>query len=135
MIDEQTQDLVLRYLLGELDASQMENVRAQIESDPELRTFANEMEETLGSLAYAAKPIAAPPIFRSAYCGQREDRCSSPQRRRGQGTSLLIFYLGHWRHALRSRVSSLDWTVNGYGQDFRKNWPRFGKPMRRPAIR
>ena len=61
MIDEQTQDLVLQYLLGELDASQMENVRAQIESDPELRTFANEMEETLGSLAYAAKPIAAPP--------------------------------------------------------------------------
>ena len=45
MIDEQTQDLVLQYLLGELDAPQMENVRAQIESDPELRTFANEMEE------------------------------------------------------------------------------------------
>jgi anti-sigma-K factor RskA len=61
MIDEQTQDLVLQYLLGELDAPQMENVRAQIESDPELRTFANEMEETLGSLAYAAKPVAAPP--------------------------------------------------------------------------
>jgi len=61
MIDEQTQDLVLQYLLGELDASQMESVRAQIESDTELRNFANEMEETLGSLAYAAKPVAAPP--------------------------------------------------------------------------
>ena len=61
MIDEQTQDLVLQYLLGELDASQMESVRAQIESDAELRNFAIEMEETLGSLAYAAKPVAAPP--------------------------------------------------------------------------
>jgi anti-sigma-K factor RskA len=61
MIDEQTQDLVLQYLLGELDASQMESVRTQIESDTELRNFAIEMEETLGSLAYAAKPVAAPP--------------------------------------------------------------------------
>jgi len=61
MIDEQTQDLVLQYLLGELDASQTERVRAQIESDQELRNFAIEMEETLGSLAYAAKPVAAPP--------------------------------------------------------------------------
>jgi anti-sigma-K factor RskA len=61
MIDEQTQDLVLQYLLGELDASQMESVRTQIQSDPELRNFAIEMEETLGSLAYTAKPIPAPP--------------------------------------------------------------------------
>src|SRR6516225_6347742 len=61
MIDEQTQDLVLQYLLGELDASQTERVRAQIESDQELRNFAIEMEETLASLAYAAKPVAAPP--------------------------------------------------------------------------
>jgi anti-sigma-K factor RskA len=61
MIDEQTQDLVLQYLLGELDASKMDSVRARIEADPELRNFAVEMEETLGSIAYAAEPVAAPP--------------------------------------------------------------------------
>jgi anti-sigma-K factor RskA len=61
MIDEQTQDLVLQYLLGELDASMVEEVRARIESDAELKNFAIEMEETVGSIAYAVAPIAAPP--------------------------------------------------------------------------
>jgi anti-sigma-K factor RskA len=61
MIDEQTQELVLQYLLGELEPSRMEAVRTQIESDAELKTFVNEMEETVGSLAYSVQPIAAPP--------------------------------------------------------------------------
>jgi anti-sigma-K factor RskA len=60
MIDEQRQDLVLQYLLGELDSSQMETIRAQLESDPELKTFALQMEETVGSLGYAVKAMAAP---------------------------------------------------------------------------
>src|SRR6516165_3266635 len=61
MIDEQTQELVLQYLLGELEPSQMEAVRTQIESDAELQTFVTEMEETLGSIAYSVQPMAAPP--------------------------------------------------------------------------
>jgi anti-sigma-K factor RskA len=61
MIDEQTQELVLQYLLGELEPSRMEAVRTQIETDAELKTFVNEMEETVGSLAYSVQPIAAPP--------------------------------------------------------------------------
>jgi anti-sigma-K factor RskA len=61
MIDEQTQELVLQYMLGELDASMMEEVRGRIESTAELKNFATEMEETLGSIAYTAAPIAAPP--------------------------------------------------------------------------
>jgi anti-sigma-K factor RskA len=61
MIDEQTQDLVLQYLLRELEASQMESVRARIEADPELGNFVTAMEETLGSLAYTVKPVAATP--------------------------------------------------------------------------
>jgi len=44
MIDEQTQELVLQYVLGELDPSQMEAVRTRIEADTELKTFAIEME-------------------------------------------------------------------------------------------
>jgi anti-sigma-K factor RskA len=61
MIDEQTQELVLQYLLGELDPSQMETVRTRIEADTELKNLALEMEETVGSIAYAVQPIAAPP--------------------------------------------------------------------------
>jgi anti-sigma-K factor RskA len=61
MIDEQTQELVLQYLLGELDASMAEEVRGRIQSTAELKNFAAEMEETLGSIAYTAAPIAAPP--------------------------------------------------------------------------
>jgi anti-sigma-K factor RskA len=60
MIDEQTQELVLQYLLGELEPSQMEAVRARIESDAELKNFLIEMQETVGSIAYAVQPIAAP---------------------------------------------------------------------------
>jgi anti-sigma-K factor RskA len=61
MIDEQTQELVLQYLLGELDPSQMETVRTRIEADTELKNFALKVEETVGSIAYAVQPIAAPP--------------------------------------------------------------------------
>jgi anti-sigma-K factor RskA len=60
MIDEQTQDLVTQYVLGELDSAKAEQLRTQIESNDELKKFVFEMEETLGSLAYAARPIAAP---------------------------------------------------------------------------
>src|SRR5262245_57386188 len=61
MIDEQTQELVLQYLLGELEPSQMDAVRTRIEADPELKNFVIEMEETVGSIAYSVQPIAAPP--------------------------------------------------------------------------
>jgi anti-sigma-K factor RskA len=60
MIDEQTQDLVLQYLLGELEPSQTEAVRTRIESDAELKNFVIEMEETVGSIAYSVQPITAP---------------------------------------------------------------------------
>jgi anti-sigma-K factor RskA len=61
MIDEQTQDLVLQYLLGQLEPTAVAQIRAQIESNAELKKFASEMEEILGSIAYAVTPIAAPP--------------------------------------------------------------------------
>jgi len=61
MIDEQTQELVLQYLLGELEPSQMDAVRTRIEADAELKDFVIQMEETVGSIAYTVQPIAAPP--------------------------------------------------------------------------
>jgi len=92
MIDEQTQDLVLQYLLGELDASQRERVRAQIESDPDLRNFAIEMEETLGSLAYAGKPVAAPPDIPQRIL-RAEGRSVQPAPKRSK---IVAFNLLPW---------------------------------------
>lgn len=92
MIDEQTQDLVLQYLLGELDASQMDRVSAQIESNPELRNFAIEMEETLGSLAYAAKPVAAPPDIPHRVLGV-EGRTAQPIPKRPRPKIVALNFL------------------------------------------
>jgi anti-sigma-K factor RskA len=60
MIDEQTQELVFQYLLGELPPPQTEALRTRIEADAELKTFVIEMEETVGSIAYSVQAVAAP---------------------------------------------------------------------------
>jgi anti-sigma-K factor RskA len=60
MIDESKQDLLVQYLLGELDFTAADKVRAEIAIDPELRDFAHGMEEAFASLAYAATPMAPP---------------------------------------------------------------------------
>jgi anti-sigma-K factor RskA len=61
MIDESKQDLLVQYLLGELDSTTADKVRAEIAIDVELRDFALEMEEAFASLAYTATPMAPPP--------------------------------------------------------------------------
>jgi anti-sigma-K factor RskA len=61
MIDESKQDLLLQYLLGELDSATADKVSAEIAIDVELRDFAHDMEEALASLAYTATPMAPPP--------------------------------------------------------------------------
>jgi anti-sigma-K factor RskA len=60
MIDESKQDLLVQYLLGELDPTMAETVRAELAHDAELRDFAREMEEAFASLAYSASPMAPP---------------------------------------------------------------------------
>jgi anti-sigma-K factor RskA len=60
MIDESKQDLLVQYLLGELDLTTADKVRAEIAIDPELRDFAHGMEEAFASLAYAVTPMAPP---------------------------------------------------------------------------
>jgi anti-sigma-K factor RskA len=60
MIDEVKQDLLVQYLLNEVDASTAEQIRAELEADPELRDFVRETEDAFASIAHAAPPMAPP---------------------------------------------------------------------------
>jgi anti-sigma-K factor RskA len=60
MIDEPTQELVIQYLLGELGSSQALEIRARLEIEQELRRFADEIRETLASLALSSEALEAP---------------------------------------------------------------------------
>jgi anti-sigma-K factor RskA len=60
MIDEFKQDLLVQYLLNEVDSPTAEQIRAELESDAELREFVRETEEAFASIAHAAPPMAAP---------------------------------------------------------------------------
>jgi len=60
MIDESKQDLLVQYLLGELDRTTADKVRAELERDVELRDFSRDLEEAFASLAYTVSPMAPP---------------------------------------------------------------------------
>jgi anti-sigma-K factor RskA len=60
MIAESKQELLVQYVLGELDPTIADQVRAELARDVELQDFAHQMEEAFASLAYAASPIAPP---------------------------------------------------------------------------
>ena len=60
MIDELKQELLVDYLLNELDPASAERVRAEISADPELREFVRETEEAYASIAFAIPRIPAP---------------------------------------------------------------------------
>jgi anti-sigma-K factor RskA len=60
MIDELKQDLLLQYLLNEVDSSTAEKIRAELESDAELREYVWQMEDAFASMAYATPPMEPP---------------------------------------------------------------------------
>ncbi len=60
MIDEVKQDLLVQYLLNELDSPTAERIRAELEADPELREFVRQTEDAFASMACAAPPMEAP---------------------------------------------------------------------------
>jgi anti-sigma-K factor RskA len=60
MIDEVKQDLLVQYLLNEVDAATSAQIRAELEADPELRDFVRETEDAFASIAHAAPPMAPP---------------------------------------------------------------------------
>jgi anti-sigma-K factor RskA len=60
MIDEPTQELVIQYLLGELGPAEALDLRARLDMEREIRKFADEIQETLGSLALSSEALEPP---------------------------------------------------------------------------
>jgi anti-sigma-K factor RskA len=60
MIDELKQDLLVQYLLNEVDSSTAEKIRAELEADAEMRNFVRQTEDAFASMAYAAPPMRPP---------------------------------------------------------------------------
>ena len=60
MIDEVKQDLLVQYLLNEVDSSTAEQIRAELEMDAELQDFVRETEDAFASMALTA-PAMEPP--------------------------------------------------------------------------
>jgi anti-sigma-K factor RskA len=79
MIDESKQDLLVQYLLGELDSTAADRVRAEIAIDVEVRDFVREMEEAFASLVYATTPMAPPPEVPQRIL--RMERGAAPESR------------------------------------------------------
>src|SRR5436309_9931637 len=60
MIDESKQELLVQYLLNEVDPSTADKIRSELEADVELRDFVREAEDALASMAYLAAPMQPP---------------------------------------------------------------------------
>lgn len=60
MIDESKQELLIQYLLNEVDPLKADEIRAELEGDVELRDFVRQAEDALASLAYLAPPMQPP---------------------------------------------------------------------------
>lgn len=60
MIDESKQELLVRYLLNEVDPSRADEIRAELEGDVELGDFVRQAEDAFASMAYLA-PTMQPP--------------------------------------------------------------------------
>jgi anti-sigma-K factor RskA len=60
MIDELKQDLLLQYLLNEVDSSTAEKIRAELEADAELREYVWQMGDAFAAMAFAAPAIEPP---------------------------------------------------------------------------
>ena len=62
MIHEPKQELLVQYLLNEVDAATAEQTRAELETDAEVRDFLRETEDAFASMAHAAPPIPKPAV-------------------------------------------------------------------------
>ncbi|MBV9297826.1 MAG: anti-sigma factor [Verrucomicrobia bacterium] len=60
MIDESKQDLLVQYLLNELDSSTAEKISAELEVNSELREFVRQTEDAFASIACLWPPMEAP---------------------------------------------------------------------------
>ncbi len=60
MIDESKQELLIGYLLNELDPKDAQRMEAEIGADPEVRDFVRETEEAFSSIAHTLEPKSPP---------------------------------------------------------------------------
>jgi len=60
MMDESQQEMVVRYVLGDLSSPEAERFRVALDRDPELRAYTRDTEATFAALALAAPPKAPP---------------------------------------------------------------------------
>jgi anti-sigma-K factor RskA len=93
MIDELKQDLLVQYLLNELDPSAAEKIRVELESDAELRDFVRETEDAMASIAYAA-PSMKPPAGLSQRILQIER--NAPGRAAAAPRSKIVWFILPW---------------------------------------
>jgi anti-sigma-K factor RskA len=80
MIDELKQELLIQYLLNEVDSSTAEKIRVELETDSELRDFLRQTEDAFASMAYAAPPME-PPAGLSQRILRLERNVTSPAPR------------------------------------------------------
>jgi anti-sigma-K factor RskA len=97
MIDESKQDLLVQYLLNEVDFSTAEKIRTEIEADAELREFVRETEDALASMALAA-PAMEPPAGLSQRILQLERNVLpfSSAGSRPQGRPRIVWLVLPW---------------------------------------
>jgi anti-sigma-K factor RskA len=83
MIDELKQDLLVQYLLKEVDSSTAEKIRAELEADAELREYVWQMEDAFASMACAARPMEPPAGLsqRILQIERNNSRAPLPRRR------------------------------------------------------
>jgi anti-sigma-K factor RskA len=83
VIDELKQDLLVQYLLNEVDSSTAEKIRAELEADAELRKYVWQMEDAFASMACAARPMEPPAGLsqRILQIERNNSRAPLPRRR------------------------------------------------------
>ena len=109
MIDEPKQDLLVQYLLNEVDSSTAEKIRAELETDAELRDFVRETEDAFASMAFAAPPME-PPVGLSQRILQWNETSRQSLRPRRRSKIIWLAFPGRWRLVLPSPASFLLWS-------------------------
>jgi anti-sigma-K factor RskA len=87
MIDESKQELLVAYLLNELDPTTTEKVRVEMASDLELREFVRQTEHTYASLAHSLPAIEAPSAIPHRIL--ERERLNTQQSPTTQGSKII----------------------------------------------
>ena len=116
-MNESLEEQASLYVLGLLEGSEAAQFERQMESDPELRAFVDDLDEAAAALAHDAPARPLPANLRNRVVEEinRGKRIAFPQRRFNwlpwavaAGLALACSYLVAERVGLRSRITSLE---------------------------